>query len=268
MRTYFASDDVVVLADSLEVPGLGHLPVNSFLLLADEPVLVDTGLPASREEFLHHLWTACDPAELRWIWLTHPDRDHTGSLEQVLQAAPQARLVTTFLGLGILSIEHAIPPQRAFLLNPGQSLTVGDRSLQAFRPPLYDSPATTGLIDNRTGTCFSSDCFGGPMPDQHLALADDVGAAPPSDLRAAQRLWATVDSPWIANVDRRTYAATLADLSSSDLPLVLSTHLPPARDRGDQLLAMLAEAPDLPPFIGPDQAALEAMLAGFAPSAG
>jgi hypothetical protein len=268
MRSYSASDDVVVLADSIEVPGLGHLPVNSFLLRADEPVLVDTGLPASREEFLHHLWTACDPAELRWIWLTHPDRDHTGSLAHILEAAPQARLVTTFLGLGILSIEHAIPPQRVFLLNPGQSLTVGDRSLHAFRPPLYDSPATTGLIDSHTGTCFSSDCFGGPMPDQHLALADDVGAVPPTDLLAAQRLWATVDSPWITDVDRRTYAATLADLPVSDLSLVLSTHLPPARNRGDQLLDMLAEAPDLPPFIGPDQAALEAMLAGFTPSAG
>jgi hypothetical protein len=199
-------------------------------------VLVDTGLPASREEFLHHLWTACDPAELRWIWLTHPDRDHTGSLAHILEAAPQARLVTTFLGLGILSIEHAIPPQRVFLLNPGQSLSVGDRSLHAFRPPLYDSPATTGLIDNHTGTCFSSDCFGGPMPDQHLALAEDVDAVSPTDLSAAQRLWATVDSPWIADVDRRTYTATLADLPVSDMPLVLSTHLPPARNRGDQLL--------------------------------
>ena len=106
------------------------------------------------------------------------------------------------------------------------------------------------------------------MPDQHLALADDVGAISPSDLLAAQRLWATVDSPWITNVDRRAYAATLADLPVSGLPLVLSTHLPPARDRGEHLLDMLADAPDLPPFIGPDQAALEAMLAGFAPTAG
>ena len=106
------------------------------------------------------------------------------------------------------------------------------------------------------------------MPDQSLALADDVAAVSTSDLLAAQRLWATVDSPWIADVDRRTYAASLADLPVSDLPLVLSTHLPPARHRGDQLLTMLAEASDLRPFIGPDQAALEAMLAGFAPSAG
>ena len=129
------------------------------------------------------------------MWLTHPDRDHTGSLMQILEAAPQARLVTTFLGLGILSIDYPIPPDRVFLLNPGQALTVGDRSLHAFRPPLFDSPATTGLFDSRTGTCFSSDCFGGPLATAELAQADDVAAVPASDLLDAQRLWAMVDSP-------------------------------------------------------------------------
>ena len=153
MRSYQIADETVVLADSTEVPGLGHLPVNAFLLRGAEPLLVDTGLPTSRTEFLDHLWSLCDPKDLRWVWLTHPDRDHTGSLLQILEAAPQARLITTFLGLGILSLEHVIPPERAFLLNPGQSLDIGDRVLRAFRPPLYDNPATAGLIDQRTGAC-------------------------------------------------------------------------------------------------------------------
>ena len=109
VRSYTATDDVVVLADSTEIPGLGHLPVNAFLLRGSQPLLVDTGLPTSSEAFLDSLWSACDPADLRWIWLTHPDRDHTGSLRQVLDAAPQARLITTFLGYGILSIDHDIP---------------------------------------------------------------------------------------------------------------------------------------------------------------
>jgi hypothetical protein len=95
------------------------------------------------------LWNQIDPADLRWIYLTHPDRDHTGSLMEILEAAPQAQLVTTFLGMGILSMEYAIPPQRVFLLNPGQSLDVGDRRLTCFRPPLYDSPATTGFYDDQ-----------------------------------------------------------------------------------------------------------------------
>ena len=166
------------------------------------------------------------------------------------------------------SIEYPIPLDRVFLLNPGQALPVGDRSLHAFRPPLFDSPATTGLFDSRTGTCFSSDCFGGPLATEELAQADDVAAVPAADLLDAQRLWATVDSPWVLDVDRGKYLATVHGLGAAGLPLVLSTHLPPARNRADQLLTMLADAPDLPPFVGPDQAALEAMLAGFAPAPG
>lgn len=36
---------------------------------------------------------------------------------------------------------------------------VGDRSLQALKPPLLDSPATVGFYDDQSGACFSSDCF-------------------------------------------------------------------------------------------------------------
>ena len=63
---------------------------------------------------------------------------------EILTAAPDAQLITTFLGLGILSMEYQIGLERVFLLNPGQSLDLGDRRLAAFRPPVYDSAATTG----------------------------------------------------------------------------------------------------------------------------
>ena len=45
-------------------------------------------------------------------------------------------------------------------------------------PPLYDSPSTTGLVDERTGAVFTSDCFGGPLPDAEAALSEDVAAVP------------------------------------------------------------------------------------------
>ena len=46
---------------------------------------------------------------------------------------------------------------------------------------------------------------------------------------------------------------------------VLSTHLPPALHGADALLDTLRLAPGAEPFTGPDQRALEEMLAGFAP---
>ncbi|MFL6026455.1 MAG: MBL fold metallo-hydrolase [Friedmanniella sp.] len=260
--------DVVALTDVAPIPGLGFLPVNAYLLEAEQPLLIDTGLPTSQADFLEALWSHVEPDDLRWIYLTHPDRDHTGSLMKILEAAPSARLVTTFLGMGILTLEYEIDPQRVFLLNPGQSLDLGDRQLSAFRPPVYDSPATTGFYDGLTGTCFTSDCFGSPMATAELAAVEDIRDVPDDDLLAGQRLWATVDSPWVTAVDRTTFRASLDPLRRLDPPVVLCTHLPPAHGAATRLLDTLEGAPDADSFVGPDQAALEAMLAQMEPGRG
>jgi glyoxylase-like metal-dependent hydrolase (beta-lactamase superfamily II) len=206
-----------------------------------------------------------DPADLRWVYLTHPDRDHTGSLTAVLAAAPHARLVTTFLGMGILGIDFDISPPRGYLLNPAQTLDLGDRVVEAFRPPVYDSPATTGVFDPKGGACFTSDCFGAPMGSADLVHAEDVAVLAHEDLVAGQRLWTTVDSPWVTSVDRGVFAKSLDHLRRFDARTVLSSHLPPARNM-PRLLDTLAGTPDVDPFVGPDQQALEAMLAQFEPA--
>ena len=258
--------DVVALGDAAPIPGLGFLPVNAYLVQAEQPMLVDSGLPTSRTEFLDALWAQIDPSDLRWVYLTHPDRDHTGSLMTILEAAPSARLVTTFFGMGILSIEHQVAPERVFLLNPGQSLDLGDRRITAFRPPVYDSPATTGFYDDMTGTCFTSDCFGAPMASAELTAVEDVKEVQRDDLVAGQRLWATVDSPWVTGVDRKAFRTSLEPLRRLDPPVVLSSHLPAAHGVAAALLDTLESAPDAEPFTGPDQAALEALLADFEPA--
>jgi hypothetical protein len=263
MNVYRVGNDVTVLNDQLAVPGVGHLPINAFVLHAREPVVVDTGLSLTDRDFLSGLGSVIDPTDVRWIWLTHPDRDHTGGLFALLEAAPQAKVVTTFLGVGIMSTVRPLPLDRVHLLNPGQRLDVGDRTLTGFRPPLFDSPATVGFCDDKSRICFSSDCLGGPMPTADLAGCPDVRQLPATELLEAQRLWAAVDSPWIHTVNRHAYADTVRAMQVFDSDIFLSTHLPPAIGIGDQLIAMLLGAPDVSPFIGPDQAALEEMLASF-----
>ena len=268
MRTFRAVPGVTVLCDPLEVPGLGWLPISAFVLHATEPVVVDTGVGLPDRHFVADLPEVVDPADVRWIWLTHPDRDHTGGLYDLLDAAPRAKVVTTYLGMGILGNERPLPLDRVHLLNPGQVLDVGDRELRAFRPPLFDSPATTGFQESATGVVFSSDCFGAALPTEELAGGDDVRAVHPEDLRAAQLLWATVDSPWVQVADRRAFEGTLTPLAGMAPSAVLSSHLPPAIGRLDQLFDTLRMAPGAEPFVGPDQRALEEMLAGFAPASG
>ncbi|HWL35353.1 MAG TPA: MBL fold metallo-hydrolase [Frankiaceae bacterium] len=265
MHVHRPAPDVTALSDMVVIPGFGFLPINAYVLHAAEPVLIDTGVPAGRAAFLEALWSVVDPADLKWVYLTHPDRDHTGSLGEVLTAAPQARLVTTFTGFGIASMEFPMSPERAYFLNPGQSLDVGDRTLAAFRPPVYDSPATTGVYDASTGTCFTSDCFGAPLGSAADVLTDDVASLSADDVTAGQRLWVTVDSPWVSGVDAARFGESLAPLRAMNPDVVLSTHLPPARNAMPRLLDMLATTPGSDPFVGPDQAMLEAILAQHEP---
>jgi flavorubredoxin len=61
-------------------PVSGSLPVNAFVLHAAQPVAIDTGLSLPDRDFVSTVRTVIDPADVRWMWLTHPDRDHTGAV--------------------------------------------------------------------------------------------------------------------------------------------------------------------------------------------
>ncbi len=266
MQIHRLNPDVTLLNDHLPVPTIGFLPVNAFVLHAAQPVVVDTGLSLPDRGFMDALGSVLDPKDVRWIWLTHPDKDHTGGLFELLEAAPQARVVTTFLSAGIMSTDHPLPMDRLYLINPGQSLDVGDRTLTAFRPPLFDSPATVGFYDPRSRTCVSSDCFGAPMATAEQAAGGDVRDVPADELRSAQLLWATVDSPWVHVADQDRYLKTIDPLRAMDAELTVSSHLPPIIGDISDSLDMLAVAPLADPYVGPDQVALEEMLAGFEPA--
>lgn len=265
MQVNHITDDVDVLADCAQVPGIGALAINAFLVRASEPLLVDTGMGTSRGLFRETLSELIDLDDLRWIYLTHPDRDHTGSLLDLLEAAPHARLITTFTAVGYLSTEFEIPLPRVRLLNVGESMPVGDRTITAFRPPLFDSPMTVGFRDDTTGSCFVSDCFGAPLADPDLAQCADVAAVPAPDLAAAQLLWGSIDAPWAQLLEVTRLRNELDGMRELSPSWLFSTHLPPARGSVlGSFIETLAQLPQWPAFVGPDQVALEQMLAQLA----
>lgn len=101
--------------------------------------------------------------------------------------------ITSFLGVGIMGLSSGpLPMDRVHLINPGQSVTVGDHRLTAVKPPVYDNPITTGFVDDRTGILFSFDCFGALLP----AVPQDAADLDTDQLQAGQVRWATIDSPW------------------------------------------------------------------------
>jgi len=259
---YAAAPEIDVLPSYFPIPGYGILPINAFVLKAAEPVLVDTGQVLLSEEFLWQLSSVIDPADLRWLWLTHVDPDHTGSLHRLLDEVPHLRVITTFLAVGKLSLFRPLPLDRVYLLNPGQSLGVGDRTLTAVRPPTFDAPETTGFYDPKSGAFFSADCFGALMSEPVENAAD----IRPEDLREGMVTWATVDSPWLHLIDYTLFTNTLDRIRDMAPTVILSSHLPAAQGLNERLLGYLASARVATPFVGFDQPGLEALLRQLAAS--
>lgn len=248
--------EVDVIPAYFPIPRFGVVPVNAFVLKAAEPVLVDTGLVQQTDEFMQKLATVIDPGDLRWLWLTHCDQDHIGSVRQLLAAVPNLRVITSFLGTGKMSLFQPLPMDRIYWLNPGQSIDVGDRSLTALRPPTYDAPETRGFYDPSSSIFFCADSFGAVLSEPVMNAADVEFAA----LREGVAAWAKLDSPWLHLVDEQAFGKTLDHFRDLMPRLILSAHLPPAHGMTEKLLQCLAVVPAEEPFVSPDQQALEAML--------
>jgi flavorubredoxin len=256
-----AAPGVDVITTTADIPGLGCLAINAFVLHGTEPILVDTGTVAGRDDFMTVLATVINPSQLRWIWLTHTDFDHIGSLAALLELNPDVRVITSFLGVGIMGLSSTpLPMDRVHLVNAGHTVTLGDRRLLAVKPPLYDNPITAGFVDDRTGILFSSDCFGALLP----AIPEHAAELDTEVLQRGQVRWATIDSAWAHDVDRATFRRALADIRALQPTMVCSSHLPPSPGSMlDLFLDSVAMVPNADRFTGPGQAELEAMLAGL-----
>lgn len=255
-QPYQAAPDVHVLPTHLPIPGVGNLLVNAFVLLAEEPVLIDTGLGVDGPEFISALESVISPSDLRWIWLTHDDADHTGSIQKVIELAPQARLATHAFSALRMATWWEVPLDRVRALTVDDRLHVGDRTLQAIRPPTFDNPLSTGIYDESSGTLFSVDSFGAILPE----VTQDAADIPEEDLTQGMVAWGTFDSPWAHLVHTDRFEAVLERMKRLEPRLILSSHLPAASGGVDRFLKVLRLLPDAEPFVAPDQAAFEQML--------
>ena len=255
---YKVAPDIDVIPSWFPIPGFGILPIHAYLLRSSEPVLVDAGLASLSDAFMEKLSSIIDPKEIKWLWLTHNDQDHTGSLQPLLEKAPGMRVITTFLGLEKMRLFQPLPVDRVHLLNPGQSLDVGDRTLLSIKPPAFDAPETTGFYDSKTAAFFSSDCFGTLMSDP-AENAAEIGS---ENIRDGLIAWATVDFPWLHQVEKNRFLNTLNQIRGLSPQIILSNHLPPAHNMTDELLQYLFEVPATKPFTGPDQQAFKALKKG------
>jgi flavorubredoxin len=248
-------------------PALGaplSVYINSMVISGNSPIIVDTGSPANREQWLQDVFGIVEPGDVRWVFLSHDDIDHAGNLAEVLEYCPKATLVCSWAIVERFTNAFRFPLERCRWLNDGEQLDAGDRVLRAVRPPVYDSPSTRGLLDERTGIYWAADAFATAMPETPVASVEELDA---TFWRGAHAMFIHHGlSPWLSLVDYKRFCAEVDRVEAFKVNAIASAHCPliPSGSLGDafQLTRELLTDP-VPPC--PDHLMLDSMLRAHAP---
>ena len=238
-----------------------YLMVNSMVIRGAEPVIVDTGAPIHRELWLEKVFSVVEPEDVRWIFLSHDDGDHTGGLLDVLERCPNATFVTNFFTVERLALEKpALPLERMRWLQAGESFDAGDRTLHLFKPPIFDGPTTRGLYDPTTAVMWIVDTFASLVP----GAVYDVHDVPREMLDETLPMFNSLVSPWHQWLDPAAYRRHVDDIEAMGVLAAASAHA--AVMTGDALHAAFDTVRDLagkPIIPGPGQETLDEMVAAI-----
>lgn len=234
--------------------------VNSMVLASREPVVFDTGVAADRDGWLDSVRSIVDPADVRWIVLTHDDHDHVGNLATAVDEFPNATVVASWWMSERLVGSIEVEPRRMRWVVGGDSLDIGDRTLVFQRPPIFDSPTTRTVFDSRSGLFWAGD-LGAALSPHPVVHADELPAHELAESFVTGHTWL---SPWISMVDDAKYQTEVSKLAALGITTWAQTHGPVYEgehiDRAIELLRMVPSAAEV---AQPGQDHLDAIVASI-----
>lgn len=138
--------------------GPSGLNFNQFLIDADEPLLFHCGQRALFPSISETAGRVIAIDRLRWITFSHVEADECGSMNEWLNAAPNATAAHGNLGCNIWLNDAAVRAPRA--LRNGEVLDLGGKKVRRIDTPHLPHCWDAGLIyEENTGTLFCSDLF-------------------------------------------------------------------------------------------------------------
>jgi len=134
------------------------LQFNQFLVKDDEPLLFHTGMKGDFPHVREAVARVLDPATVRWLCFSHFESDECGSLNEWLQAAPQAQPLCTVVAALVNVSDFAIRASR--WIPKEEVVNTGKYSFRLY--PTHHLPHSwdAGMLFEETNrTLFCSDLF-------------------------------------------------------------------------------------------------------------
>lgn len=134
---------------------------NSYLVLDEKTVLLDTVDKAAEDRFMENLAYGLNGRSLDYVVVDHMEPDHCATLEEVLRRYPEAQVVgnaKTFAMIGqFFDIDLT---GRTVTVKEGDTLSTGRHTFTFVMAPMVHWPEVMAAYDSTDKVLFSADAFG------------------------------------------------------------------------------------------------------------
>ncbi|MFO7870624.1 MAG: FprA family A-type flavoprotein [Kiritimatiellia bacterium] len=187
---------------------------NAYLARGSEATaLVDSADPELRDELIEQLR---DAEQIDYIISQHSEQDHSGCIPELLDRYPRATLVCSKKAEDLLTTHLHVPSERVRVVEDGESISLGDKTLQFVYTPWVHWPETMCTYVPEDKCLFSCDFFG-----SHLATTDIFATDHARVYEAAKRYYAEIMMPF-----RKIIQKNLDKLADCPFDIIAPSHGP------------------------------------------
>jgi flavorubredoxin len=189
---------------------------NAYLIKGGEKTaLLDTVDPVMTTKLLDNL-AALEVDRLDYVVSHHAEQDHSGSIPDVLKLYPAAQVVTNKKCKKMLSDLMVIADERFMVVEEGEELSLGGKTLRFINLPWVHWPETMGTYLVEDKILFPCDFFGSHLATSSLFVDDR-----PRVYESAKRYYAEIMMPF-----RRQINQNLDKLDELAIEIIAPSHGP------------------------------------------
>lgn len=135
---------------------------NSYLIKDEKIAIMDTADNRKIDEWLGNLRTALDGRTPDYLVVQHMEPDHAGCIAEILEEYPAIKIVASARAIQMLPqfFEGKDFSQNAIAVKEGDTLCLGEHTLQFFMAPMVHWPEVMVTYDKKDKVVFSADGFG------------------------------------------------------------------------------------------------------------
>ena len=135
---------------------------NSYLIKDEKIAIMDTADNRKIDEWLGNLRTALDGRTPDYLVVQHMEPDHAGCIAEIVEEYPNVKVVASARAIQMLPqfFEGKDFSQNAIAVKEGDTLSLGEHTLQFFMAPMVHWPEVMVTYDKKDKVVFSADGFG------------------------------------------------------------------------------------------------------------